>query len=171
MHAIRWAKLARASCKYPLLVAVAAALAGFGGAPGSAAAQAPSYQPDSPAGTEYAIPLDEARKTGSASTGEGSRAGASGRPTSGSAAGGDAALFGEGVTPVRKSSKSSAGSSHKPARTKSAAGTSATADLRPTAAGVSGTAVALGTGGLVLALGAALAGAIVMSRRGVLRSR
>ena len=161
------------------LVAVAAALAGFGGAPGTAAAQAPSYQPDSPAGTEYAIPLDEARKTGSAATGKSSDAGASGKQASGSSSGGDgrSALFGEGVGRVKKSSKSSAGTSHKPASTSTkapgaaSAAPPATANLRPAASSVSGTAVALGTGGLVLALGAALAGAIVMSRRGMPRSR
>jgi hypothetical protein len=203
-------EVARSSCKYPpqidagdvltvqiaearrsggwlvAVVAVVAALAGFGGAPGPAAAQTPSYQPDSPAGSEYAIPLDEARKTGSASTGKGARSGASAKRASGAAAGGDDALFGEGVARVKKSSGSvkrssgsaSAGTPHKPSRSSAKttgaapAAPPATASLRPTASGVSGTAVALGTGGLVLALGAALAGAIIMSRRGgVPRSR
>jgi hypothetical protein len=152
-------------------LAVVLVLAGLGGAPGAAAAGAPSYQPDSPAGTEYAIPLDEARKTGSAAGSSGANDGSSAAQTSRSASGGDdAALFGEGIAPAKRSS-GAAGRSHKPSKTATKATRSvATAPsdvghLRPAASGISGTAVALGTGGLVLALGAALTGAIMMSRR------
>jgi hypothetical protein len=148
------------------------ALAGLAAASGTAvAAQAPSYQPDSPAGTEYAIPLNEARKTGSASRGSSAEGGSSAAQTGRSASGdGDEALFGEGIAPAKRSS-GAAGRSHKPSKTTvKTTGPAATAPsdvgrLRPAASGISGTAVALGTGGLVLALGAALTGAIVMSRR------
>jgi hypothetical protein len=144
-------------------------LAGLGGASGAAvAAQAPSYQPDSPAGTEYAIPLNEARKTGSASDHSSAEDGSSAAQTSGSTSGDDdAALFGEGIAPAKRSS-GAAGRSRKASKTATKATRPASAEvehLRPAASGISGTAVALGTGGLVLALGAALTGAIVMSRR------
>lgn len=163
---------------WPVAVAVALlALAALAAASGTAlAAQAPSYQPDSPAGTEYAIPLNEARKTGSASDGSSAEGGSSAAQTGRSASGdGDEALFGEGIAPARRPSHD-AGTSHRPSKTTTTAPRAAATPssevghLRPAASGISGTAVALGTGGLVLALGAALTGAIVMSRR-VPRSR
>jgi hypothetical protein len=151
-------------------VAVVVVLAGVGGAPGAALAQAPSYQPDSPAGTEYAIPLDEARKTGSAASGTGGQHRSSEPQKSGAASDDGSELFGEGVAPAKRSS-AAGGTSHESSKKTAKATASAPAapseagHLRPTASGISGTAVALGTGGLVLALGAALTGAIVMSRR------
>lgn len=157
---------------------IVAALAGLGGVSGpAAAAQAPSYQPDSPAGTEYAIPLDEARKTGGASAGTNATRGSSGGPTGGSAsdANDQSALFGEGIAPAKKSA-AAAGTEHKPSKppTKTAPAASAAPStaghIRPAASSISGTTVALGTGGLVLALGAALTGATVLSRR-MARSR
>jgi hypothetical protein len=160
---------------------VVVALTGLGGVCGTAAAaQAPSYHPDSPAGTEYAIPLDEARKTGSALDGSSSHRGSSAAQTRRSSPEADSqsALFGEGVAPAKRSGKSAAavGTTQKPSRTTTKAAPAASAEvpvsghLRPAASGISGTAVALGTGGLVLALGAALTGAVVLSRR-VPRSR
>jgi hypothetical protein len=152
---------------------IVAALAGLGGVSGpAAAAQAPSYQPDSPAGTEYAIPLDEARKTGSASAGPGAARGSSDGPTGGSASDTNdrSALFGEGIAPATKSS-AAAGAAHKGSKTlakttRAASAEPATAGhIRPAASSISATTVALGTGGLVLALGAALTGAAVLSRR------
>jgi hypothetical protein len=149
---------------------VVVALTGFGGASGTAAAaQAPSYQPDSPAGTEYAIPLDEARKTGSTSDGTTAHRDASGGRSSGSSSGADStsALFGEGISPK----KAAAGTSRKPPKTTTkptraaSASPPASVRIRPASSGISGTAVAVGTGGLVLALGAALTGAAVLSRR------
>jgi hypothetical protein len=157
---------------------IVVALAGLGGVSGpAAAAQAPSYQPDSPAGTEYAIPLDEARKTGSASDGAGAARRSSDRPTSGSAsdANDQSALFGEGIAPAKKSS-AAAGAAHRPSKTPAKTTRAASAEpptarhIRPAASSISGTTVALGTGGLVLALGAALTGAAVLSRR-IPRSR
>lgn len=155
------------------LVAVVVVLAGLGGAPGVAVAQAPSYQPDSPAGSEYAIPLDEARKTGSTSGARGGPSGASQPQQRGSAAGEDddqSGLFGEGVAPDEKAS-AAGGSARKSAKTSMKAtrfapvAPSDVERVRAAGSGISGTAVALGTGGLVLLLGAALTGAIVMSRR------
>lgn len=152
---------------------IVAALAGLGVVSGpAAAAQTPSYQPDSPAGTEYAIPLDEARKTGSASAGTGATRGSSGGPVGGSAsdANDQSALFGEGIAPAKKSS-GAAGTPHKRSKTPTKTTPAASAEppaaglMRPAASGISGTTVALGTGGLVLALGAALTGAAVLSRR------
>ena len=156
---------------WPVAVAVVVALAGLTAASGTAvAAQAPSYQPDSPAGTEYAIPLNEARKTGSASDNSSAEGGSSAQTGRSASGDGDEALFGEGIAPAKRSS-GAAGRSQKPSKTTAkTTGPAATAPsdvgrLRPAASGISGTAVALGTGGLVLALGAALTGAIVMSRR------
>ncbi len=152
---------------------VVVTLAGLGGVSGTAAAaQAPSYQPDSPAGTEYAIPLDEARKTGSASTDSSTHRGSSGAQKSGSSSNADdqSALFGEGIAPAKKAS-AAAGTARKPSKTTAkttavaAAQAPTTERLRPAASSISGTAVALGTGGLVLVLGAALTGAAVLSRR------
>jgi hypothetical protein len=153
---------------------VVVALAGLGGVSGpAAAAQAPSYRPDSPAGTEYAIPLDEARKTGSASAGTSATRGSSGGPTGGSAsdANDQSALFGEGVAPAKRKSSAAAGTARKPSKTPTKTTPAASAQpptaghIRPAASSISGTTVALGTGGLVLALGAALTGATVLSRR------
>ncbi len=165
-----------------LLIAVVvtlATLAGLGGAPGAVAAQTPSYAPDSPAGTEYAIPLDEARRTGSTSGPTGGQRGSS-KAQKGAAASGDdqSGLFGEGVAPAKHRSSSAAGTSRAPSSTttkgtRAAAATpssSAAGHLRPASSGISGTAVALGTAGLVLALAAALTVAITMTRR-VPRSR
>jgi hypothetical protein len=162
---------------------VVVSLAGLGGVSGTAAAaQAPSYQPDSPAGTEYAIPLDEARKTGSASKDSGAHRGSAAAQNSGSSSSSNtddqSALFGEGIAPAKKSA-AAAGTARKPSKTTAkttpaaaaaAAAAPTTGRLRPAASSISGTAVALGTGGLVLLLGAALTGAAVLSRR-VPRSR
>lgn len=151
---------------------VVVSLAGLGGVSGTAAAaQAPSYQPDSPAGTEYAIPLDEARKTGSASKDSGAHRGSAAAQKSGSSSNTDdqSALFGEGIAPAKKAA--AAGTARKPSKTTAKTTPAASAQaptagrLRPAASSISGTAVALGTGGLVLVLGAALTGAAVLSRR------
>lgn len=157
-------------------LAVVVALTGLGGVFGTAAAaQTPSYHPDSPAGTEYAIPLDEARKTGSASGGSRSHRGSSAAQTRGSSPDADnqSALFGEGIAPAKKPAESAAAAdrTQKPSKTTTKATPAASAEvpvsghLRPAASGISGAAVALGTGGLVLVLGAALTGAAVLSRR------
>lgn len=152
---------------------IVAAVAGLGGVSGpAAAAQAPSYQPDSPAGTEYAIPLDEARKTGSASAGAGATRGSSDGATGGSAsdANDPSALFGEGIAPAKRSS-AAAGAAHKRSKTPVKTTRAASAEpptagpIRPAASSISATTVALGTGGLVLVLGAALTGVAVLSRR------
>jgi hypothetical protein len=156
-------------------------LAGLDGVSGTAAAaQAPSYHPDSPAGTEYAIPLDEARKTGSALDGGGSHRGSSAAQTRGSSPEADdqSALFGEGIAPAKKFGGAAAagGTTQKPSKSTTKATPAVSAEVpvsgyhRSAGSGISGTAVALGTGGLVLALGAALTGAVVLSRR-VPRSR
>lgn len=150
------------------LVAVVGVLAGLGGMPGVVVAQTPSYEPGSPAGTEYAIPLDEARQTGSTPGAARGQRGSSAPRKSGAASGDDDAfaLFGEGVARAKKPS-AAAGNSRKPAKaTKAARPAPAQSEqVRATGSSISGTVVALGTGGLVFALGAALTGAIVMSRR------
>jgi hypothetical protein len=156
-------------------VVAAATLAASGGLPASAGAQSPSYQPDSPAGSEYAIPLDEARQTGSTKGGTGAQRQSSGKQTggSGSRSAGDPALFGEGIAPAKRSSSSATEHKQPAAATTPKAKRAAPApavDTRSSASGISGTAVAVGTGGLVLALGAALTGAAVLTRR-VPRSR
>jgi hypothetical protein len=82
-----------------LAVLVAGAAATGIGAPVAAAAEPGVHvDPGSPAGKEYALPVDQARHdAGGAATGGGS--GSGGGPSSGSGSTGGGALFGAGVRP------------------------------------------------------------------------
>ena len=65
-------------------------------APSAAAAGEPAQQdPDSPAGVEYQLPLDQARRDAAPDPGGG---GGEGRPRAGDEPGGPAPLFGAGIT-------------------------------------------------------------------------
>lgn len=77
-------------------LAVAAALACAAPAQGDA----PQIDPDSPAGTEYQLPLDRAREEAGAGRG-GATGGGTGGPSGGSAR--EVPLFGEGVEPSSSS--------------------------------------------------------------------
>ena len=73
-------------------------------APSAAAAQEPvQVDPDSPAGVEYKLPLDQARRdaapdAGGGGRGGGPRSGGGGGPRSGGGSGDPAPLFGAGIT-------------------------------------------------------------------------
>lgn len=120
----------------------------------ASAANDPGIQvdPDSPAGTEYGLPVDQAKRVGGSA------------PTPGAGAtAGAAALFGEGVTRLRSESQGAADGRGRSADT-SNAGVARKSDSASSGGGVAaatqpaGSALPwlLGSGALVLVLGAAI---------------
>jgi hypothetical protein len=157
------------------LVCIAVLTAFAGGGSNPAAAQSPSYDPDSPAGQQYAIPVDAARSTGAASHGGSVSAQPGGSSANDGAAGG-AVLFGEGMGHAKQSTPSSGsraaspssgkpGKQTDPAVATAAVSSSEVPSFRPAGSTVTGPAVALITGLVVLAAGAVLAAMTTRRRR------
>lgn len=90
-------------------VAVGAALASAG-IPATAGAQKGlTVDPQSPAGVEYAVPLDQGRGHGGGGSGH---SGGGNGTSANSGGGGSPALFGSGITPASKSGSSVRGRQH-----------------------------------------------------------
>jgi hypothetical protein len=133
-----------------LAVGTVVASAGFPAA--ATAEKGLTVDPQSPAGVEYAVPLDSARGHGGGSGGSGGSPGGANAGGTGSAGNGSPALFGSGITPSSssKGSGSGAGSAHgksgarqKGAARKPGAGTStgsATGTSRPSGTPVTASA-------------------------------
>lgn len=85
-----------------LFVAVLVALVGAPAANGVAAGPAPQYDPQSPAGKEYALPLAQAREQARAEPSQ-----ERGSTTTAAATVDDGALFGKGIAPAAKPSSGS----------------------------------------------------------------
>jgi hypothetical protein len=115
--------------------------------------------PDSPAGTEYAIPLEQARRDA---------AGADAVPPSGGAG---EPLFGAGITPARQARAADAGGDGRGSRPSTGAGAGAGRDETPNADSESGTngpsgstaavAAAAGDGGSNTVLSVGIAAAVL----------
>jgi hypothetical protein len=157
-----------------LLVFVGALAALLGGGAGLAAAQSPAYDPGSPAGQQYSIPVDAARSTGAAARGAGTAAPSS-RPPSGPSASssqaveGGPALFGDGVGRPKRASGTAGAASTSTVKPADRSTASAAPSFRPTGSSTSGTLIGLATGLVVLVGGAALASAMTVRRRRLAR--
>ena len=111
--------------------------------------------PDSPAGTEYAIPLDQAR-----------REAAGGNASPGSAPTGEQSLFGAGITPGRQARRADAGGDAR--RSRQPAGASRDQNTKPgsnpksgASASTAAIAAATGDGDSVTLLTAGIAAAVL----------
>jgi hypothetical protein len=122
------------------VVATCGVLAATGLPAAALAERGVTVDPQSPAGVEYAVPLDHAR----GGHGGGSGGSGSGGSTSGGSGGGSQALFGSGIAPASKASKAHAhsggtggraagGSQQKPRR----GGSSPSQSVTPVAASAS----------------------------------
>lgn len=121
-------------------------------APAAAQDDAPKVAPDSPAGTEYQLPVDHARNAGS---GGGGASHSSGTP-------GEAPLFGAGVERTsRPATKRRPAAGDAPARTKQPPG-DRTDRPASTPATIRARAAAPGGGGGLLAIGAGAAGVLLL---------
>jgi hypothetical protein len=145
------------------IAALAPALAATAPAVPALAQSGVHVDPGSPAGKEYALPLDQARRDAGGGGGR-----QSGQP--GSSSSGSAALFGQGIKPVRSAggkAKGSAPGSDAQGSGKSGSRSGAAARLSATT-GTTGGSPLLVDGGIALAVLLA-AGAFALGLRRVLR--